>query len=105
MAGFTPGPWIYDIHEHSFYIFAKADMGMVADGDPDAPGIARMRGMGRGADAEEQEANARLIATAPDLLEACEEMLRRGGSSRSEWCPTETYRKMEAAIAKAKGRS
>lgn len=65
----TAGPWIYDIHEHSFYIFTKADMEMVADGDPDQGGIARMRGTGRGADADEQEANARLIAAAPDLLD------------------------------------
>lgn len=61
----TPGPWTYDIHEHSFYIWA--DEGMVADGDPDQPGIARIRGVGRGADEVEQEANARLIASAPAM--------------------------------------
>jgi len=67
----TPGPWTYDIHEHSFYIFGP-DMAMVADGDPDQPGIARMRGVGRGADEHEQEANALLIATAPNLLKVAE---------------------------------
>lgn len=66
----TPGPWIYDIHEHSFYIFTAAEMDMVADGDPDDVGIARMRGVGRGADDAEQEANARLIAAAPELYDA-----------------------------------
>ncbi len=66
----TKGPWVYDIHEHSFYIFGP-DMAMIADGDPDDVGIARIRGVGRGADEHEQEANARLIAAAPDLLAAC----------------------------------
>lgn len=67
----TKGPWIYDIHEGSFYIFAGADMDMVADGDPDDIGIARMRDIGRGASTEEQNANAALIAASPDLLDAC----------------------------------
>ncbi len=65
----TRGPWIYDIHEHSFYIFTKAEMEMVADGDPDHPALARMRGVGRGCDVEEQEANAQLIAASPELRE------------------------------------
>lgn len=69
MSKHTPGPWIYDIHEHAFYIFTK-DGEMVADGDPDDVGIARMRGTGRGADAAEQEANAALIAAAPTQHEA-----------------------------------
>src|SRR5437773_73840 len=68
MSQHTPGPWVYDIHEHSFYIFA-ANEEMVADGDPDDIGIARMRGTGRGADVVEQEANAALIARAPELLD------------------------------------
>ena len=69
----TPGPWIYDIHEGSFYIYShtKDGLNMVADGDPDDEGIARIRGTGRGASAEEQEANARLIGAAPKLYEAC----------------------------------
>jgi hypothetical protein len=65
----TSGPWIYGIHDGSFYIFCSDD-GMVADGHSDDIGIARMRGVGRGASPAEQEANAQLIAAAPaqDLI-------------------------------------
>jgi hypothetical protein len=46
---------------------------MVADdgGDDEAGCVARMRGVGRGATVEEQEANAHLIAAAPLLRDAC----------------------------------
>ncbi|MCK9566432.1 MAG: hypothetical protein M0Q43_10335 [Methanothrix sp.] len=48
-----------------------------------------------------QEANARLISSAPDLLEACEEFVRKVecGEARS----VRSYAQMKAAIAKARG--
>lgn len=110
----TPEPWIFDIHEGTFYIFTRDEMEMVADGDPDKPSIARMRGVGRGASTEEQEANAALIAASPDLLAACKSVLRFLYSVR----PSEPddplraiqdrihgpYRnELEAAITKAEG--
>lgn len=64
----TPGPWTADTHGGAFYIFGP-DMAMVADGAPDEIGIARMRGVGRGASDEEQQANTILIATSPELLD------------------------------------
>lgn len=47
------------------------------------------------------EANARLIAAAPDLLKVCEEFVRKVecGEARSK----RSYQQMKAAIAKAKG--
>lgn len=70
MSKYTPGPWIYDAHDGAFYIFTAANLEMVADADPDDIGIARMRGVGRGVEDHEQEANARLIAAAPELLDS-----------------------------------
>ena len=50
---------------------------------------------------EEHKANARLIASAPDLLEACEEFVRKCdcGEARS----VHSYAQMKKAIKKAKG--
>ena len=48
-----------------------------------------------------REANARLIAAAPDLLEACKAFCRKveAGEAKS----TRSYAQMKAAIAKAEG--
>jgi hypothetical protein len=111
----TPGPWIYDIHDGTFYIFTKADLEMVADGDPDKPGIGRMRGVGRGASSEEQEANARLIAAAPDMLAACKNLIDAAVTD-SDACPICIHELTDhvsgcpievvaEAIAKAEGQS
>lgn len=51
-------------------------------------------------EAVETRANARLVAAAPDLLEACELAARHHQGMRSEVGST-----LRAAIAKAKGRS
>ena len=52
---------------------------------------------------EEREANARLIAAAPDLFRACVEVVRQidcgGGAIGIRWC----HRQMKDAIAKAEG--
>lgn len=95
MSGFTPGPWgIY------------SDEGEVCC---DAPGIESVTGASivvfgdldsdfqgvRGDTAEEALANASLIAAAPDLLAALEELLKvRSGR---------TVKAARAAIAKARG--
>ena len=51
------------------------------------------------------DANARLIAAAPDLLEALRDVLKHGGESADEWIDVRYYRKAQLAIAKAEGRS
>ena len=55
--------------------------------------------MGRSSVAQ-MEADARLIAAAPDLLAACEEFVRKveAGEARSK----RSYAQMKAAIAKVK---
>lgn len=50
---------------------------------------------------EEAEANARLIAAAPDLLEACEEVIKNELHGITPYFD-EAIRKVEAAISKAK---
>lgn len=64
VVGRTPGPWTFDEHGGTFYVFGP-DGGMVADGDDAEPWIARIRGVGRGATVEEQRANA------AHIVEAC----------------------------------
>ena len=51
---------------------------------------------------EQGQANARLIAAAPDLYEACKEFVRKVdcGEARS----VRSYKQMKSAIAKAEGR-
>lgn len=79
---------------------------MVADhhGD-DRPHVARMRGVGRGIKADEMEANARLIASAPRLLAALEDALRYISlCEMEEVVPTTTgigYGEAEDAVAAA----
>lgn len=57
-----------------------------------------------------EEANARLIATAPDLLNACKETLGEmrtynGESEFDDSCPMKpTFDQLKAAIAKAEGK-
>lgn len=89
----TPGPW-YIVNSlnpnHSFEIFG-ADGYHVARFEKD--GI------------ETELANARLIAAAPELLEACKEMVRHLEETDFDVCgtPDSLMNKWKAAIAKATG--
>ncbi len=91
----TPGPW--EISADKYANFKNAVFGpdelKVAD-----CGSSRLTG--------EVEANARLIAAAPELLEALEraadELKRAQNSNGSQWLVDEEA-KARAAIAKAKG--
>lgn len=79
-ATYSPGPWV----------LAKSGVSVDA-------GATRIR-MEASADREEIKANARLIAAAPDLLEACRFAVGYIG-------PAETVLNvLHAAIAKAEGR-
>jgi hypothetical protein len=100
MSKHTPGPWGYFCHhpEGSWHIGASPTT--YAKGDPT---IANLGQIG------DQGANARLIAAAPELLEALEAML----SHTADLDPMQGYRPEEdfsavkqarAAIAKAEGK-
>jgi len=92
MNKFTPGPWnatkfnpvTGDIDDCYLYV---------------EPGIAVIERKVKGRD-QRDAANARLIAAAPDLLEALSEIINDGGKFVMTH---ETHRKARAAIARARG--
>lgn len=110
----TPGPWEISDHRLKTPIGAgPKHIAMVAYFDCGA-------GDPRSISPSEHNANARLIAAAPELLEALEEALRKMGEDEEqiegEWGHSRTLQQMEAegdlseaivkaraAIAKAKG--
>ena len=92
---YTPGPWIHSACEDT----RNGKMVMIPIIDPDTMD----ESVDRRAIAECNDlrkdcwANARLIAAAPDLLEACKIALYGGGTI------AEATAKIRAAIAKAEG--
>mgnify|MGYP001260829464 CR=1 FL=1 len=97
MSKHTPGPWTVrrSMPEDGYdcwFISAcplpnrEVDIGDVAGGYPH----------------EQKEANARLIAAAPELLAALSAMLTHMGMDEDEWNKP-TYDQARAAIAKATG--
>lgn len=86
MAEHTPRPWqvIPEAEAQSRWIVGDAAGGSIADCEPPGPWMSRT----------EADANARLIAAAPDLLAAII------NSDDAHWTPA-----MRAAIAKATGES
>ena len=94
MTKHTPGPWKCSQHLGHFSWSVHMDAGDRGRGSTIVDGVG-------GIDREQRLANARLIAAAPDLLEALEAALRK-----IEWIlPVEwdVMRQINAAIAKAKG--
>ncbi len=99
----TPGPWVLDKR-------SAGTFEVWPDTDEDCSSIAIVH-----ADDEDEGMNARLIAAAPDLLEACIEVRRSMGKlrkqyglteddSNQEWLGPQLHHMedaLEAAIAKA----
>lgn len=86
MSKHTPGPWGYTMRGNYMRLYMPCSL----DGD-----VAR---------GYVGEANARLIAAAPELLDACMELMdeaEMGGSSPAEWDAIRA--RARAAIAKATG--
>jgi hypothetical protein len=94
----TPGPW------QAKGCLVNAARGTVFIGAADSPSMPFSAG--------EEEANVRLIAAAPDLLEACKQMIAKVTRIPSDDMSIENMmsdvsaelERMEAAIAKAEGR-
>lgn len=99
--GFTPGPWVYDgslADEQGFPCVASA-----------AHNLAICSVIDDGIDAAEQEANAHLIASAPELLEALREAVEDLEQTLRwpygwECSEEDLLGKARAVIAKAEGR-
>lgn len=90
---FTPGPWRLDEREELFpyHLYIKGGEKLIASG----------MGAHVGNTPDLMKANARLIAAAPDLYDACKEFVRKveAGEARS----SASYKQMKAAIKKAIG--
>lgn len=93
----TPGPWTAKPHGNHCFLMSENAQGFYCVCDVDTA-------------TEQGRANARLIAAAPDLLEALTELVTRrerasakvGGSPDGS---DNRYARARAAIAKAEGRS
>jgi len=102
MSNHTPGPWVVVCtDENHGHIFIDQDC------DRGRPDLARISPM-NGAGLETNRANARLIAAAPDLLEALVQAVEQ---LEADYVPTPLdgtaalIRKLRAAITKAEGRT
>jgi hypothetical protein len=102
---YTPGPWTY-LRDYEFMNVVDSERNLIAS--------ARMGDQTRTIESEEREANARLIAAAPDLLEAAKDglaiiegvlgsVLKRSSEFESEdiFRATQLRTKIQRAIAKA----
>lgn len=112
MSKYTSGPWsacCLDRCPH--YVFGPNGDEIICDlnhNEPDAYGYDKYNGI---ITIDQRQANARLIAAAPDLLEALEKCLYIIGHPKDEpetlWRTddeiNDAYMQARAAIAKAKG--
>ncbi len=89
----TPGPWEFD----GEYVWADAVRGYVAD--PNTEDMTSGRGLAKLEAPEMIKANGRLIAAAPELLEALQDALEY----LQHHLPEEALASHRAAIAKATG--
>jgi hypothetical protein len=95
----TPGPWTADKLQDrdTFNIFANGFVSAMCQ-------VSRMENSTRSTSGNEVAANARLIAAAPDLLEALREIAELADKVDSwQSFPYEPIQKAYAAIAKATG--
>jgi hypothetical protein len=95
----TPGPW-KAVRNASFWEVVTPLPGQTLDqANEYSPSLAYVWGEGE----EQAEANARLIAAAPELLEALKEIVGFWDSIVPGECVNDMHVKARAAIAKATG--
>lgn len=125
MTSFTPGPWRFQKFAHSdedmvqlqslgmepVRLLTNDGMATVsAEDEEGSKPVARVvcqtpykRGQGYKADCAERDANARLIAAAPDMYEALKELMSSGLSELNDGA-SPLWAKIAAALAKAEGK-
>lgn len=92
----TPGPWTTDdIDQSDFYRYVIGENKIVCR--------VRLKGF-MGNKLEHAEANARLIAAAPDLLDSLSEIFDYAGGADSALHDEYVMDRARAAIAKAEGK-
>lgn len=96
----TPAPWFIDEDPPPF-TGDITDAIVVSYGNP----ITGLAIIGRGNGKVGGIANARLISAAPDLLAACEKLLRRATPFTNHWKDDPELVEAYAAIAKARGQN
>lgn len=89
----TPGPWLYAQEGVNSFGIVK----------PDGHSVVHLVALSNSTAARDLEANARLIAAAPELLAALELMLKQFTKTPSTLKDSEARCKAHAAIAKATG--
>jgi len=95
---FTPGPWHYQQETDSRRDgYIRPALTPIQPGMQNMPAVARACHSGCGV--TEMRANARLIAAAPDLIDALQTMLDSFAECDDNW----QVQKARAALAKAKG--
>lgn len=96
----TPGPWDIHFDRQDNEIYGKIT-GATITVEPNTA-IARVCGIDTN-EHDERLANARLIAAAPELLEALREIMRECDENHSVLAKARAYSIARAAIAKATG--
>ena len=96
----TPGPWMVN-DQPSIYPYVTAPS---REGGPHRITLANCPHPADAFHVHERDANAHLIAAAPEMLEACKEALRLIRNQTGNW-QLGTEDMLERAIAKAEGRN
>jgi len=96
MSKHTAGPWKLRFLDHMEGEFGREIW--INTADSHEYNIAEIMGSSTKG---EQEANARLVAAAPELLEAVQRVVKASAFMGEIDCPQEILRELQAAIAKA----